>query len=192
MIVSKCDWCRDGGIMEHYHDTEWGIPCHNDKMLYEYLMMECMSAGLSWKLMLQKRAIFKSCFADFDFTKVAAFTDADVEQILQYPGMIRSRRKIEAIISNARCFIKIREEYDSFDRYVWGYTDGNTIIYQRHLNGEWLTTSKLSDEIAKDLKKRGFKFLGSTLIYSYLQGIGIINDHWTYCNMFEKIGGIIK
>jgi len=192
MIVSKCDWCRDGGIMEHYHDTEWGIPCHNDKMLYEYLMLECMSAGLSWKLMLQKRSVFRNCFADFDFFKVAAFTEVDVEQILQYPGMIRSRRKIEAIISNARCFIKIREEYGSFDRYIWSFTDGKTIIYQRHLDGEWLTTSKLSDEIAKDLKQRGFKFLGSTLIYSYLQGIGIINDHWTYCDMFEKIGGIIK
>lgn len=190
--MEKCQWCKDGGLLEHYHDTEWGIPCHDDQMLYEYLMLECMSAGLSWKLMLQKRDIFRACFADFDFNKVVSFTDADIEDILLYPGMIRSRRKIEAIISNARCFIDIRKEYGSFDKYIWGFTNGQAIIYQRHLNGEWLTTSELSDEIAKDLKKRGFKFLGSTLVYSYLQGIGIINDHMTYCDMFEKIGGTIR
>lgn len=178
--------------MEHYHDTEWGIPCHDDKMLFEYLMMEAMSAGLSWKLMLQKRDIFKACFADFDYKEIANFTEADVDRIMEYPGMIRSRRKIMAIISNAQCFMKIQEEHGSFDKYIWSYTDGQTIIYQRRLDGEWLTTSELSDAVAKDLKKRGFKFLGSTLVYSYLQGIGIINDHMTYCDMFEKIGGIIK
>ena len=185
----KCEWCKDGGLLEKYHDTEWGIPCHNDKLLFEYLMLECLSAGLSWMLMLKKRDIFHACFADFDYEKIADFTDEDVERIMQYSGMIRSRSKIEAIISNARLYIKIREEWGSFDKYLWRYTDGQTIIYQRLLDGEWLTTSDLSDEIAKDLKKLGFKFLGSTLIYSYLQAVGIINAHMTYCDMFEKIGG---
>lgn len=189
--MEKCEWCKDGGLMEHCHDTEWGIPCHNDRLLYEYLILECMSAGLSWLLMLQKRDIFKACFADFDFQKVAEFTEEDVERIMQYPGMIKSRRKIQAIISNARHYIKIREEYGSFDKYIWGFTNGQTYIYQRHLDGEWLTTNELSDEVAADLKKRGFKFLGSTLVYSYLQSIGCINDHWPYCDMFDKIGGVI-
>ena len=187
----KCEWCQDGGLLEHYHDTEWGIPCHSEKLLFEYLMLESMSCGLSWNLMLQKREIFHACFADFDYKKVAEFTEADINKAMEYPGMIKSRRKIEAIISNAKCFMQIQQEYGSFDKYLWDYSEGNTFIYQRHLDGEWLTKNDLSDKIAADLKKRGFKFLGSTLIYSYLQSVGIINDHAPECRMFEKIGGTI-
>lgn len=176
--------------MEHYHDTEWGIPCHSDRKLFEYLLLEAMSAGLSWKLMLQKREIFRTCFVDFDYHKVTEFTDADIERTLVYPGMIRSRRKIEAIATNAQAFIRIIEEFGSFDTYLWKYTYGQTYIYQRHLDGEWITKNELSDAIASDLKKRGFKYLGSTLIYSFLQSIGMINGHSTGCWMFEKIGGI--
>lgn len=187
----KCEWCQDGGLLEHYHDTEWGIPCHSEKLLFEYLMLESMSCGLSWNLMLQKREIFHACFADFDYEKVAEFTEADINRAMEYPGMIRSRRKIEAIISNAKCFMQIQQEFGSFDKYLWDYPEGKTFIYQRHLDGEWLTKNDLSDKIAADLKKRGFKFLGSTLIYSYLQSVGIINDHEPECRMFEKIGGTI-
>ena len=187
----KCEWCQDGGLLEHYHDTEWGIPCHSEKLLFEYLMLESMSCGLSWNLMLQKREIFHACFADFDYKKVAEFTEADINAAMEYPGMIKSRRKMEAIISNAKCFMQIQQEFGSFDKYLWDYSEGNTFIYQRHLDGEWLTKNDLSDKIAADLKKRGFKFLGSTLIYSYLQSVGIINDHAPECRMFEKIGGTI-
>ncbi|MBQ7443247.1 MAG: DNA-3-methyladenine glycosylase I [Bacteroidaceae bacterium] len=187
----KCHWCQDGSLLEHYHDTEWGLPCHSDKLLFEYLMLECMSSGLSRKLMLQKREIFKACFADFDYKAVAAFTEEDVNRAVDYPGMIKSRRKIEAVVSNARNFIKLQQEFGSFDQYLWAFTGGKTIIYQRHLDGEWLTKNDLSDRVAGDLKKRGFKFLGSTLIYSYLQSVGIINDHMPECGMFEKIGGVI-
>lgn len=187
----KCQWFIDGGIREHYHDEEWGVPCRDDKKLYEYLMLECLSAGLSWMLMLRKREIFRACFADFDYGKVASFTEEDVLRAMAYPGMIKSRRKIEAVVSNARQFIKIREEFGSFADYIWSFTDGKTYIYRQRLNGEWLTTSPLSDTVAKDLKRRGFKFLGSTLVYSYLQSIGIINDHEPTCSMFEQIGGII-
>ena len=187
----KCQWCQDGGLLEHYHDTEWGIPCHDDKRLFEYLMLESMSCGLCWNLMLQKREIFHACFADFDYKKVAEYTEADINAAMEYPGMIKSRRKIEAIISNAKCFMQIQQEIGSFDKYLWDYSEGKTFIYQRHLDGEWLTKNDLSDKIAADLKKRGFKFLGSTLIYSYLQGVGIINDHAPECWMFDKIGGTI-
>lgn len=187
----KCQWCCDGSLLEHYHDTEWGLPCHSDQMLFEYLMLEAMSCGLSWKLMLRKREIFRACFADFDYTKVAAFTEADINRAMNYPGMIRSQKKIEAIVSNARNFIRIQQEYGSFDNYLWAFSERKTYIYQRHLDGEWLTRNELSDKIAADLKKRGFKFLGSTLIYSYLQSVGIINDHTPECDRFEKIGGTI-
>lgn len=188
----KCSWCQDGGIMERYHDEEWGQPCHDDRLLFEYLMLEAMSAGLSWNLMLKKRDIFHACFADFDYKKVAEFGEDDFDRILSYPGIIRSRRKIEAMTNNARCFMEIQKEYGSFDHYIWHYTNGNTIIYRSHLNGEWITKNELSDEVAKDLKKYGFKFLGSTLIYSYLQSIGVINDHATNCKMFKNLGGIVQ
>ena len=175
--------------MEKYHNEEWGIACHNDQQLYEYLMLETMSCGLSWKLMLMKREIFRTCFANFDYMKVAQFTHSDVERIMQYPGIIKSKRKIEAMISNAQAFIKIRNEFETFDNYIWSFTKGKTIIYNNRPNGMMQTQSELSDIIAKDLKKRGFKFLGSVLVYSFIQAIGMVNDHDTTCYMFKEIGG---
>lgn len=184
-----CRWCKGDTMMEKYHNEEWGIACHNDQQLYEYLMLEAMSCGLSWKLMLMKREIFRTCFANFDYMKVAQFTNIDVERIMQYPGVIKSKRKIEAMISNAQAFIKIRNEFESFDNYIWSFTKGKTIIYNNRPNGMMQTQSELSDIIAKDLKKRGFKFLGSVLVYSFIQAIGMVNDHDTTCYMFNKIGG---
>lgn len=185
----KCRWCKGDTMMEKYHNEEWGIACHNDQQLYEYLMLEAMSCGLSWKLMLMKREIFRTCFANFDYMKVAQFTNIDVERIMQYPGIIKSKRKIEAMISNAQAFIKIRNEFETFDNYIWSFTKGKTIIYNNRPNGMMQTQSKLSDIIAKDLKKRGFKFLGSVLVYSFIQAIGMVNDHDTTCYMFNEIGG---
>ena len=184
-----CRWCKGDTMMEKYHNEEWGIACHNDQQLYEYLMLEAMSCGLSWKLMLMKREIFRTCFANFDYMKVAQFTNIDVERIMQYPGIIKSKRKIEAMISNAQAFIKIRNEFETFNNYIWSFTKGKTIIYNNRPNGMMQTQSKLSDIIAKDLKKRGFKFLGSVLVYSFIQTIGMVNDHDTTCYMFNEIGG---
>lgn len=184
-----CRWCKGDTMMEKYHNEEWGIACHNDQQLYEYLMLEAMSCGLSWKLMLMKREIFRTCFANFDYMKVAQFTNIDVERIMQYPGIIKSKRKIEAMISNDQAFIKIRNEFETFDKYIWSFTKGKTIIYNNRPNGMMQTQSKLSDIIAKDLKKRGFKFLGSVLVYSFIQAIGMVNDHDTTCYMFNEIGG---
>ena len=184
-----CRWCKGDTMMEKYHNEEWGIACHNDQQLYEYLMLEAMSCGLSWKLMLMKREIFRTCFANFDYMKVAQFTNIDVERIMQYPGIIKSKRKIEAMISNAQAFIKISNEFETFDKYIWSFTKGKTIIYNNRPNGMMQTQSKLSNIIAKDLKKRGFKFLGSVLVYSFIQAIGMVNDHDTTCYMFNEIGG---
>ena len=184
-----CRWCKGDTMVEKYHNEEWGIACHNDQQLYEYLMLEAMSCGLSWKLMLMKREIFRTCFANFDYMKVAQFTNIDVERIMQYPGIIKSKRKIEAMISNAQAFIKIRNEFESFDNYIWSFTKGKTIIYNNRPNGMMQTQSELSDIIAKDLKKRSFKYLGSVLVYSFIQAIGMVNDHDTTCYMFKEIGG---
>ena len=184
-----CRWCKGDTMVEKYHNEEWGIACHNDQQLYEYLMLEAMSCGLSWKLMLMKREIFRTCFANFDYMKVAQFTNIDVERIMQYPGIIKSKRKIEAMISNAQAFIKIRNEFETFDNYIWSFTKGKTIIYNNRPNGMMQTQSELSDIIAKDLKKRSFKYLGSVLVYSFIQAIGMVNDHDTTCYMFNEIGG---
>jgi len=184
-----CSWCKGDTMMEKYHNEEWGIACHDDQQLYECLMLEAMSCGLSWKIVLTKREIFRACFVNFDYLKVAQFTDIDVERIMQYPGIIKSKRKIEAMISNAQAFIKIRNEFETFDNYIWSFTKGKTIIYNNRPNGMMQTQSELSDIIAKDLKKRGFKFLGSILVYSFIQAIGMVNDHDTTCYMFNEIGG---
>ncbi len=181
--------CREFGfdpIYMPYHDKEWGTPCHDERDHFMYLLMESMSCGLSWKLMLQKREVFRQCFADFDPKKVAGFTDGDVSRVMSTAGMIRSPRKIRAMINNARCFVKVEEEFGSFDKYIWSFTDGNSLIYPSHQT-EWVTRNELSDEVSADLKKRGFLYVGSVIIYSHLQAIGIINDHRDYCYRYKEL-----
>ena len=176
-------------IDRHYHDTEWGIPVHNDQKQFEYLMMEVMQCGLSWELMLRKREIFRQCFDNFDFDKVAAYDDRDLERIMNTDGMIRSPRKIRAIINNARCFQKVRDLYGSFSNYLWAYSGGKTIIYSSHGGGRIPVSNGLSARISKDLKSKGFKYLGAITVYSHLQACGIINDHDTDCPCYKKING---
>ncbi len=163
-----------------YHDEEWGTPVHDDRSHFMYLLMESMSCGLSWKLMLQKRDVFRKCFAEFDAARVAAFTDGDVERIMNTDGMIRSPRKIRAMISNAQAFVNVQREFGTFDSYIWSFTKGRSLVYPSHQH-EWVVRNELSDRISKDLKRRGFKYVGSIIIYSHLQAIGIINDHRDYC-----------
>lgn len=183
----RCAWCEDNGIMQRYHDEEWGIPVHDDRKQFEFLMLEVMQCGLNWRMMLQKRAVFNACFDGFDFEKIAAYTDEDVARILQAEGMIKSPRKISAIIHNARLFMTLREEYGSFDEYLWRYAGHKTILYRRHERGRIPAKNHLSDTISKDLKKRGFKYLGSVTVYSHLQACGIINDHHKDCFMYPLI-----
>ena len=185
--MTYCDWAMGSEIMIRYHDEEWGVPLHDDRKQFEFLMLEAMQCGLSWNLMMNKRKIFQECFAGFDFDVVAAFGAEDVRRIMETPGMIRSRRKIEAVINNARCFQQIRAEYGSFSAYIWGYTDGRTVIYNHHAEG-WIPASNgLSDKVSRDLKRRGFKYLGSITVYSHLQACGIINDHGQDCPCFQAI-----
>ena len=179
--MSYCDWDTTDELCLRYHDEEWGVPLHDDRGQFEFLSLEVMQCGLNWTMMLHKREVFRACFAGFDFDAVAAFGPEDVERILEAPGMIRSRRKVEAIINNARCFQRVREEFGSFDAYLWGFSDGKTILYNKHEDG-WIPVSNgLSARIAADLRRRGFKYLGPTTVYSHLQACGIINDHGRDC-----------
>ena len=155
--------------MIRYHDEEWGVPLHDDQKQFEFLMMEVMQCGLNWNMMIQKREVFRECFAEFDFDKVAEYGEEDIERIMNTEGMIRSRRKIEAVIHNARCFQKIQDEYGSFSEYIWGFTKGKT------------------DRVSKDLKKRGMKYMGSVTVYSHLQACGIINDHMESCFRYPQL-----
>lgn len=186
MQKEKCAWCKDGGLNEKYHDTEWGIPIHDDRKQFEFLMLEAMQCGLSWTLMLKKREIFRKCFDNFDYGKIAEYGEDKIKSIMEYPDMIKSERKIKAIINNAKAFMKIREEYGSFDSFLWSYSNKKTLIYKSHQT-QWVASNGLSDKIAKELKKRGFKFLGSITVYSHLQACGIINDHEEGCFMYREI-----
>lgn len=185
--MSYCGWNSASILDRKYHDTEWGIPVHNDRKQFEYLMMEVMQCGLNWELMLRKREIFRKCFDDFDYDKVAEYEENDIKRIMNTNGMIRSERKIRAVINNAKCFQNVRKEYGTFSDYLWAYSDGKTIIYKGHNDG-WIPVSNgLSEKISKDLKKRGFKYLGAITLYSHLQACGIINDHDLECPCYEKI-----
>lgn len=183
----RCAWCCDGGMMERYHDEEWGVPVHDDRKQFEFLTLEVMQCGLNWTLTLKKREIFRQCFADFDYNRIAAFGEADIQRALETPGMIRSRRKIEAVIGNARQFLQIIEESGSFDAFLWAYTQGKTLVYEQHALSGAPASNGLSDAISKELKRRGFKYLGPITVYAHLQASGLINDHARDCWRFAQI-----
>lgn len=185
--MSGCSWCLMNEKMKLYHDTEWGVPVHDDRKQFEFLMMEVMQCGLNWNMMLQKREVFRKCFDGFDYDKVAEYTDSDIERIICTEGMIRSERKIKAVIHNARCFQAVREEFGSFSDYIWNYTDGKMVLYTGHEKGSVPAKNGLSDKIANDLKKRGFKYLGSVTVYAHLQASGMINDHGEECEQYRKL-----
>jgi len=185
--MSYCDWNQDDKLLTKYHDTEWGIPVHDDYIQFEYISLEVMQCGLNWPMMLKKREIFRKAFDNFDFNKIANYSDLNLKRILSVEGMIKSPRKILAIINNAKCFINIIKEYGSFSTYLWSYSDNKTILYEKHNEGYIPVSNGLSNKISKDLIKRGFKYLGSVTIYSHLQACGIINDHDPSCICYKKI-----
>lgn len=179
--MGYCVWAGMNEMEQAYHDTEWGVPVHDDRHMFEHLFLECMQCGLSWDLMLKKREIFRSCFDNFDFNKIAQYTQKDVERILATEGMIKSPRKVNAIINNAQCYQRVREEFGSFCAYIWDFVGGKTILYKGHDTGRIPVSNGLSAAISKDLKKRGFKYVGPVTIYSHMQACGIINDHDASC-----------
>ena len=178
----RCDWGpRGGDIMVAYHDTEWGVPVHDDRKQFEFLTLESAQAGLSWLVVLRKRDAYRRAFADFDPEKVARFTDKRIERLVADPGIIRNRQKIAAAVSNARAFLAVREEFGTFDKYIWRFVDGRPIQNRVASMKDLPATSKESDVLSKDLKQRGFKFVGSTIIYAHMQAVGMVNDHLVTC-----------
>ncbi len=177
----RCGWCVGDALYEKYHDEEWGKPVYDDDKLFEFLLLETFQAGLSWITILRKRENFANAFDNFDYKKIATYTEEKTDALLQDAGIIRNRLKVFSAVSNAQAFIKVQEEFGSFSNYFWGFTDGKPLDNKFKSMKEIPATTPLSDAISKDMKKRGFKFVGSTVIYANMQAIGMVNDHVMDC-----------
>lgn len=185
--MNRCKWASSSPDYYDYHDFEWGVPVHNDYKHFEHLILDGFQAGLSWLTILRKRDNFRMAFDNFDFEKVALYGEDKIAELLQDSGIIRNKLKVRAAIKNAQHFIQIRKEFGSFDKYIWGFVNGKTIQNQISDLSEMPARTALSDKISKDLKKRGFSFVGSTIIYAYLQAAGIVNDHTTDCFRHDQL-----
>jgi DNA-3-methyladenine glycosylase I len=190
-MLNRCEWCLGDNLYLQYHDLEWGNPLHDDKKLFEFLILEGMQAGLSWRTVLQKREAYREAFDGFDPLKVAQYDQDKVAGLINNQGIIRNRLKIEAAIKNAQAFLMVQEEYGSFDRYIWGFVDGITIQNSFKTLKELPAETEISRIISKDMKKRGFSFVGPTVIYAHMQATGMVNDHIVYCYRYQELGGII-
>jgi DNA-3-methyladenine glycosylase I len=177
----RCAWCEKDDLYRDYHDNEWGNPVYDDDTLFEFLVLETFQAGLSWYTILKKRENFRKAFDFFDYKKVANYNENKVQELLQDAGIIRNQLKIRGTISNALAFIKVQEEFGSFSKYIWGFTNGKPIDNKFKSLKDLPATTPLSNEISKDLKKRGFKFVGSTVVYAHIQATGMVNDHVEDC-----------
>lgn len=177
----RCGWCEKDDLYRNYHDTEWGKPVYDDAVLFEFLLLETFQAGLSWYTILAKRTHFKTAFDAFDYRKIANYQEDKISELLNNVGIVRNKLKVNAAVLNAKSFIEIQREFGSFSNYLWNFVDGKVLDNKPKTLKDVPTTSDLSDKISKDLKKRNFKFMGSTVIYSTLQAVGIINDHVENC-----------
>lgn len=183
--MNRCPWCGNDDLYVKYHDDEWGVPVHDDNKHFEFLVLESAQAGLSWITILRKRENYKIAYDDFDPIKVANYDENRMNELLQNAGIIRNRKKIEASVNNAKYFLEIQKEFGSFDNYIWSFVKNKPIVNNWKDISEVPANTDLSDKVSKDLKKRGFKFLGTTTIYSYLQATGLINDHLISCFRYE-------
>lgn len=181
MKKTRCAWCEKDDLYRNYHDIEWGNPIYDDETIFEFLVLETFQAGLSWYTILAKRENFRKAFANFDYKKVAAFTDVQTEALLEDSGIIRNKLKIKATITNAQAFMKVQEEFGTFSKYIWGFVGGKPIDNQPKTLKDVPATTEISDKLSKDLKKRGFKFVGSTVVYAHMQATGMVNDHVEDC-----------
>ena len=185
--MNRCSWCEGDGLYEKYHDEEWGVPVHDDGKHFEFLVLESAQAGLSWITILRKRENYRSAYDGFDPIKVSRYNQDKIEELLNNPGVVRNRKKIEASINNAIRFLEVQREFGSFDNYIWSFVDNKPIKNKWTSLSQVPATTELSDRVSKDLKKRGFKFLGSTIIYAHLQAIGVINDHLVDCFRYNEV-----
>ncbi len=183
----RCSWCLKFDQYIEYHDTEWGVPVHDDKVHFEFLILEGAQAGLSWSTILKKREGYRNAFAGFDPQKVARFSESRIEKILKDPGIVRNRLKVKAAVNNAKCFLEVQKEFGNFDRYIWSFVRGKPIVNKRKSLQEVPATTSESDALSKDLIKRGFKFVGSTVIYAHMQACGLVNDHLMSCWRYKHV-----
>ncbi len=184
---TRCHWPGDDPLYCRYHDREWGVPVHNDRRLFEFLVLEGAQAGLSWITILRKRQAYRDAFDRFDFNKVARYGQRDVRRLLNNAGIVRNRLKVQAAISNARAFISVREEFGTFDRYIWRFVDGKPLQNRWIRPGQVPAHSAVSDALSKDLKQRGFKFVGTTIMYAHMQATGMVNDHLVRCFRYREL-----
>ena len=183
----RCAWCLKFDQYIEYHDKEWGVPVHDDRIHFEFLILEGAQAGLSWSTILKKREGYRKAFVDFDPQKVARFTEARIEKILQDPGIVRNKLKVRAAVNNAKRFLEVQKEFGNFDRYIWSFVNGKPIINKWNAVGDVPPKTKESDALSKDLIKRGFKFVGSTVIYAHMQACGLVNDHLIDCWRYNRV-----
>ena len=187
--LQRCDWAGSDPGMVAYHDTEWGVPVHDDRKHFEFLVLEGAQAGLSWSTILKRREGYRKAFAGFDPAKVARFTPARVEKLLLDPGVIRNRAKVESTVGNARAFLTVQKEFGSFDTYVWGFVDGRTLVNKWRRTAQLPAVSAESEALSADLRRRGFRFVGPTICYAQLQASGLINDHVVGCFRYGELTG---
>ncbi len=186
-MKTRCEWSNSHPIYIEYHDTEWGVPLHDDRRLFEFLILDAAQAGLSWLLILKKRENYRKAFSNFDATKIARFDEKKIEALLNNPGIVRNRLKIYSAIENAKGFLNVRKEFGSFDRFIWQFTNGKTI------RNSWKTLKEIpaktpeSDAMSKELKRRGFRFVGSTICYAFMQAAGVVNDHLVSCFRYKQV-----
>jgi DNA-3-methyladenine glycosylase I len=188
--VTRCAWCTEDPLYIHYHDHEWGVPVHDDTVLFEFLVLEGAQAGLSWITILKKRENYRRAFDGFDPVKVASYGPEQVEALLKDEGIIRNRLKIQSAIENAKAVLKIQEEFGSFDSYIWSFVDGKPIVNHWRDKTEVPASTALSDKVSKELKKRGFKFVGTTICYSFMQATGMVMDHTVDCFRYRELNSV--
>jgi DNA-3-methyladenine glycosylase I len=184
----RCNWAGQNPLMIEYHDTEWGVPLHDDRRLFEFLVLEGAQAGLSWQTILNKRENFRQAFDQFDPRKVAAYGPAEIERLMGNAGIIRNRLKIEATILNARLFLEVQAEFGTFDRFIWQFTGGKPLVNAIKTQAELPAFTAESDAMSRELRRRGFKFVGSTICYAHMQATGMVNDHLTSCFRYQQVG----
>ncbi|MEZ5107088.1 MAG: DNA-3-methyladenine glycosylase I [Draconibacterium sp.] len=189
-MCERCNWGTKSENMIEYHDTEWGVPLHDDRKLFEFFILEGFQAGLSWQIVLNKREAFREAFDNFDPEIVARYDDKKLEQLVLNPAIIRNKMKIAACVNNAQRFLEVQKEFGSFDKYIWGFVNGKPIVNQFTSLGQIPAKTELSDKISADLKKRGFKFVGSTVIYAHMQATGMVNDHLVTCFRYQEVNAM--
>jgi len=186
-IKKRCAWPANQPLLIKYHDKEWGVPVHNDRKLFEFLLLEGFQAGLSWLTIMRKRKNFRKAFDNFDFNKVAKYDGKKINSLLKDEGIIRNKLKIESALANAKAFLQVRKEFGTFDKYIWSFTNGKPINNKFKSIKELPARTELSDAISKDLKMRGFRFVGSTIVYAHMQATGMVNDHITTCFRYREL-----